>query len=147
MIIKYILHSLFYLRNIFLWMQCHSFFFSDFICICIYMYIYIYICIQMRGGYYRIVGKYGMPRFHLWLELLFRRNTMKYSRTPRCNAVRSEGLLMSYHFLQIKICFVIYKSFSCKFSLKLITTYVIWILMLIIVYIQIIVVCYTSVVF
>ena len=30
---------------------------------------------------------------------------------PRCDVVRSERLLLSYHFLQIEVCFVIHKSF------------------------------------
>ena len=98
-----------------------------------------------------IICFYRIPRFQLWLELLFRRNTMNYSRrTPAMNTVRSDCLLLSYHFLQIKVCFVIYKSFfQISFqTLKLTSTHVSWTLMLIIIKdIQIIVVCYTLVVF
>ena len=40
----------------------------------------------MRGEYYEIVGKYGIPRFQLFVEsyfvLLLPRNTMDYSRKP-----------------------------------------------------------------
>ena len=34
----------------------------------------------MRGGYYGIIGKHWISRFQLWLLLLFRRNTMNYSK-------------------------------------------------------------------
>ena len=68
---------------------------------------------------------------------------------PWCNSIRSESLLLLlYHFLQISVCFVFFKSFFGKFSnIKLTSTHVIWTFILIIMYIQIIVVCYTLVAF
>ena len=47
----------------------------------------------MRKEYNGIVGKYGIPRFQLCMVLLFRRNTMNYSRrTPMMQCSKKQKL-------------------------------------------------------
>ena len=111
---------------------------------------FIKIKVWMRSRYYGIVGKYGIPRFQLWLVLLFHRNIINYSRrSPRmqCNKKRKLVVVVPFSTEQSVFC-DLQEFFRVSFqALKLTSTYVIWTLMLIIMYIQIIVVCYTLVVF
>ena len=49
----------------------------------------------MRGGYYRIVGKYGISKFQHRLVLLFCRNIMNYSkRTPMTQYSKKRPLVL-----------------------------------------------------
>ena len=53
----------------------------------------------MRGEYYGIGGKYGIPRFQLKLGLLYRRNTMNYSKgTPMMQCSKKRKLVVIVQF-------------------------------------------------
>ena len=101
----------------------------------------------MKIRYYGIVGKYGVLRFQLWLALVLRRNTMNYSkRSPMMQWSKKRKLVAVVPFSTDQSVFChLQEFFQARFqTLKLTCTHVIWTLMLIIMYIQVIVVCHLS---
>ena len=59
--------------------------------------------IQMRGGYYGSVAKYEIPKFQLWLGLLFHRNTMNFSRrTPTMQCSKKQLLVVVVPFSTVQ---------------------------------------------
>ena len=108
--------------------------------------------ICMRGGNYGIIRKYEISRFQLWLVLLFHRNTMSYSRrTPMMQCSKKQPLVVVLAVSTDESVFCeLQEFFQISFqTLKLTSAHVIWTLVLIIfiMYILLIVVCYTLVVF
>ena len=61
----------------------------------------------MREGYCGIVGKYGIPRIRLLMVLLFRRNTMNFSRRPstmQCSKKRPHVVVVPFSADQSVFC-------------------------------------------